>query len=48
MAGPDKVPVEVWTILGNVSIGWLKVLFNKVLIDRKMSEDWRKFYCINI
>jgi len=32
----------VWKILGDVSIGWLKDLFNKVLIEGKMPEDWRK------
>jgi len=31
VVGPDGVPVEVWTILGDVSIKWLKDLFNKVL-----------------
>jgi len=42
------VPVEVWKILRDVSIGWLKDLFKKMLIKEKMPEDWRKFYCTNI
>jgi len=41
VVGPDEVPVEVWKILGDVSIGWLNYLFNKVLIEGKMAEDWR-------
>ncbi|KAL4104538.1 hypothetical protein QTP88_019833 [Uroleucon formosanum] len=40
--GPDGMPVEVWKILGNVSIRWLKDLFNKMLIEGKMPEVWRK------
>jgi len=40
--GPNEVPVEVWKILGDVSIGWLKDLFNKVLIEGKMPEGWRE------
>jgi len=38
--GPDEVPAEVWKILGDASIGWLKDLFNKVLVDGKMPGDW--------
>jgi len=30
MIGLDGVPVEAWTILEDISIGWLKNLFNKV------------------
>jgi hypothetical protein len=44
----DEVPVEVWRILGDVSIGWLKDLFNKVLMEGKMPEDRRKFYYTNV
>jgi len=32
---------EVWKVLKDVSIEWLKNLFNKVLVERKMPKDWR-------
>lgn len=31
-------------ILGDISIGWLKDLFNKVLIEVKIPEYWRKSF----
>lgn len=34
--------------LGNVSIGWLKDLFNKLLVERKMPEYWRKKFIVTI
>jgi len=46
--GPDGVPVEVWKMLGDVSIGWLKNLLNKILIEGKMPEDWRKSFIVPI
>jgi len=46
--GPDGVPVEVCKILGDVSVGWLKDLFNKVMVERKMPEDWRKSFVVPI
>jgi hypothetical protein len=45
---PDGVLIEVWKILGYVSITWLKDLFNKVLIKVKMPEYWRKSFIIPI
>jgi hypothetical protein len=48
VVGPNRVPVEVWKILGNVSIGWLKYIFNKVLIKEKMSENWGKNFIVPI
>jgi len=31
---PDGVPAEVWKILEDLSIGWLKDFFNEVLVER--------------
>jgi hypothetical protein len=39
--GADGMPVEVWKMSEVVSIVWLKDLFNKVIIEEKMPEDWR-------
>ncbi|KAL4149333.1 hypothetical protein QTP88_003299 [Uroleucon formosanum] len=46
--GPDGVPAEVWKILENVSIRWLKGLFKKVLMEGKMPEVWRKSFIVPI
>jgi len=40
--GPEKVLVEVWKIVGNVSIRLLKDIFNRVLVEGKMTSEWRK------
>jgi len=34
--------------LGDVSIGWLRDLFDKMLIEGKMPEDWRKSFIVSI
>jgi len=36
---PDEMSVEVWKMLGIVSIWWLKDLFNKVLIREKCQKS---------
>jgi len=38
----------VWKILGDISTGWLKDFFNKVLIGGKMPEDWRRSIIVPI
>jgi len=39
VVGPNEVvPVKVWKILGDVSNGWLKDVFNMLLIKGKMPE----------
>jgi len=40
--GLDEVPADVWKILGDVSIGWLKDFFNKVLVEGKFSGKCHK------
>lgn len=44
----DGVPIGMWKILGDVSIGWLKDLLNKMLIKEKIPEDWRKNFIVPI
>ena len=46
--GPDGVPVEVWQVLGNFGIGWLTGFLNKVLVDGRMPELWRKSILVPI
>lgn len=45
---PNAVPLKVWNILEDVSIGWLEDLFNKMLVDEKMSEVLRKGFVVPI
>ncbi len=40
--GPDKIPVEAWRSLGEMAMGWLNRLFNGILEDERMPDEWRK------
>lgn len=40
--------VEVWKVLENVGIGWLKHIFYKVLMEEQMPEYWRKSFIVII
>jgi len=40
--GPSQVQVEVWKALRYIDIKWLKDLFNKVIVEGKMLNEWRK------
>jgi len=44
VVGPNRKPVEVWRILEDVSIGWLKYLFYELLVERKIPGDLRKSF----
>ncbi|KAF3699103.1 hypothetical protein EXN66_Car014790 [Channa argus] len=46
--GPDDIPVEVWKCLGEVAVGFLTSLFNKILDSEKMPEDWRRSVLVPI
>ena len=46
--GPDYIPVEVWLILGDIGIGWLTNLMNKLLKGEKMPDEWRKSVLVPI
>ena len=39
--GLDDIPVEAWKCLGKKGIVWLTRLFSKILLTRKMPEEWR-------
>ena len=39
--GPDDIPVETWRCLGELAIDFLTRLFNKILEDKRMPEEWR-------
>jgi hypothetical protein len=37
--GPDGIPIEVWSNLGDVAIVWLTKLFNLIFRSNKMSDE---------
>ena len=38
---PDDIPVEAWKCLGELTVDFLTRLFNKILEDERMSDEWR-------
>ena len=40
--GPDGIPIEVWKCLGEVGVSWLTKLFNRIILTRKMPNEWRR------
>jgi hypothetical protein len=42
--GPDGIPVELWKHLPDVGREWLAELFNKILNDEQMPDDWRNCF----
>ena len=36
----DKIPIEAWKCLGEARGIWLTRLFNKILLTKKMSDEW--------
>jgi len=40
--GPDRVPVEMWKVLRDVIIGWLKDNYNQVFIEEKYQKIGEK------
>ena len=46
--GPDELPVEVWKCMGVVGIKFLTRPFNKLLMGKRMPEEWRRSVFIPI
>ena len=46
--GPDDIPIEAWKFLGKVGEVWLTRLFNKILMTKKMSDEWRRSIVVPI
>ena len=47
-AGPDELPVEVWKYMGKMGIKFLTRLFNRLLMGKRMPEEWRRSVLIPI
>ena len=46
--GPDELPVEVWKCMGKMGIKFLTRLFNRLLMDERMREEWGRSVLIPI
>ena len=47
-AGPDELPVEVWKCMGKMGIEFLTRLFNRLLMNEQMPEEWKRSVLIPI
>ena len=46
--GLDELPVQVWKCIREMGIEFLTKLFNKLLVDKRMPEEWRRSVLISI
>ena len=46
--GLDDIPIEAWKCLGEVGEIWLTRLFNKILMTKKMLDEWRRSVVVPI
>jgi hypothetical protein len=46
--GPDGIPIEVWSSLGDVAIFWLTKLFSLIFRLNKMPDEWRRSILVPI
>ena len=46
--GPDEVPVEVWKCMVEMGIEFLTRLFNRLLMGKRIPEEWRRSVLIPI
>ena len=46
--GPDELPIEVWKCMGEMEIKFLTRLFNRLLMGKRMPEEWRRSVLISI
>ena len=46
--GPDELPVEVWKCIGEMGTKILTKLFNRLLVGKRMPEEWRRSVLIPI
>ena len=44
----DAIPIEVWKDLEEFGVMWLTKLFNKIVVTKRIPDDWRKSILIPI
>lgn len=40
--GPENLPIETGKSLSDIRVPWLTKLFNKIILTKKMFDEWRK------
>ena len=40
--GLDDIHIEAWKCSGDVGVSWLTNFFNKIIVTKKMLDEWRK------
>ena len=46
--GPDELPAEVWKCMGEMGIKFVTRPFNRLLMGKRMPEEWRRSVLIPI
>ena len=46
--GPDELPIKVWKCMGEMGIKFLTKLFNRLLMGKRMPEEWKRSVLIPI
>jgi len=46
--GPDGIPIEVWKCLGEAGVSWITKMFNKIIMTKRMPDEWRKSVLVPI
>jgi hypothetical protein len=46
--GPDRITIEVWRTLKDITIVWLTKLFNIIFRSNKIPDEWRRIILVPI
>jgi hypothetical protein len=46
--GPNRIPIEVWRTLKDITIVWLTKLFNIIFRSNKIPDEWRRIILVPI
>ena len=46
--GPDGIPIEAWKCLEDIGVSWLTKFFNKIILTKKMPNEWKKSILVPI
>jgi hypothetical protein len=46
--GPDRILIEVWRTLKDITIVWLTKLFNIIFRSNKIPDEWRRIILVPI
>jgi hypothetical protein len=46
--GPNRILIEVWRTLKDITIVWLTKLFNIIFQSNKIPDEWRRIILVPI